>query len=97
MLSWSPSSYGCTAIVPPVITIRTISILYSYYNPYTNSYFTMMFSNLIWGPLAVLSLVQAYQVFFPGTAIPRTTDDYSVWIEYSSSLLIRVLIERYLA
>jgi hypothetical protein len=54
----------------------------------------MMFFNLIWGPLAVLSLVQGYLVCPPGTAAPGTTDDCSGWIEYSSSLTC-ALIEQY--
>lgn len=38
ILSQSPSRHGCTAIVLPVIIIRTRSILYYYYNPHTNYY-----------------------------------------------------------
>ncbi|KAL4733813.1 hypothetical protein BDV11DRAFT_175330 [Aspergillus similis] len=54
----------------------------------------MMFSSSLWGPLALLSLVQGYLVSPPGTAAPGTTDDCSEWIEYSSSLTC-ALIEQY--
>ncbi|KAL4744688.1 hypothetical protein BDW72DRAFT_199341 [Aspergillus terricola var. indicus] len=53
-----------------------------------------MFSSLLRGPLALLSLVQGYLVSPPGTAAPGTTDDCSEWIEYSSSLTC-ALIEQY--
>jgi hypothetical protein len=80
--------------MPPVIIIRTISILDYYHIPIQILPCTIMFSNLIWALLAVLSLVHGYLVSLPGTAAPGTTDDCSEWIEYSSSLTC-ALIEQY--